>query len=79
MAQAPAAGEFPGAGVFRFSSTDGWRQQTAANASSVAVDGNGDVLAEFPGSSLWRYQDATGRPAALAAGRPLPAGGGSVR
>ena len=26
----------------------------------MAVDGNGDVLAEFPGPGLWRYQGATG-------------------
>jgi hypothetical protein len=44
---------FPGQGVWVYD--DGWRQLTAANASQVAADNNGDVVAEIPGQGVWLY------------------------
>jgi hypothetical protein len=48
------AAEFPGQGVWRYDSTAGtWQQLTAANASQVAADAVGDVVAAFPGQGVW--------------------------
>jgi hypothetical protein len=54
------AGEFPGAGVWRYSSVFGWRQLTPADASTIDADANGDVVAEIRGFGVWRFEDATG-------------------
>jgi hypothetical protein len=63
-----AAGNFPAnavsqAGVFRHSSdAGGWQQlKYGLEASEVAVDGHGTVVAEFPTiGGVWRFEDATG-------------------
>jgi hypothetical protein len=48
------AAEFPGQGVWLYNAADGsWQQVTANNASQVAADSNGDVVAAFPGQGLW--------------------------
>jgi hypothetical protein len=52
-----AVAEIAGAGVWRYSTSGGWKQLTPANASQVGVDGRGDVVAEIPGAGVWRYED----------------------
>jgi hypothetical protein len=52
--------EIPGSGVWRYIDYGGWTHLTSANASLVAVAHIGDVLAEFPGHGVRRYQDWTG-------------------
>jgi hypothetical protein len=52
--------EFPGAGVWRFTTGTGWQRLTSADATQVAVDENGDVVADFPGAGVFRFKDATG-------------------
>jgi hypothetical protein len=52
-------GEFAGQGVWRHSAS-GWQQLTSADATQVAVDGQGDVVGEFAGYGVWRYEDSTG-------------------
>jgi hypothetical protein len=48
------AAEFPGQGVWRYESTSGtWTELTTNNASQVAADTNGDVVAAFPGQGVW--------------------------
>jgi hypothetical protein len=48
------AAEFPGQGVWRYESAAGaWTQLTTNNASQVAADTNGDVVAAFPGQGVW--------------------------
>ncbi len=37
-----------------------WEQLTTADASSVAISGNGIVVIEIPGAGVWRYADAGG-------------------
>jgi hypothetical protein len=50
------AAEFHGHGAWLFNSTDGsWQNVTAADASQVAADRNGDVVAEIPGQGVWLY------------------------
>jgi hypothetical protein len=55
-----AAAAFPGHGVFRYSTATGWQQLSGVDASAVAVDSNGDVVASFPGAGVFRYENATG-------------------
>jgi hypothetical protein len=53
------AAEFPGYGVWLYTSSNThWTQLTAANASQVAADSNGDVVAEIPGQGVWLYDGA---------------------
>jgi hypothetical protein len=47
-------------GVWRFSSTAGWKQLSPFNTSQVAVDSHGDVAAVFPGAGTYRFEDGTG-------------------
>jgi hypothetical protein len=50
------AAEFPGRGVWGHDSVTGtWTQLTAAEASQVAADSNGDVVGEFPGQGVGLY------------------------
>jgi hypothetical protein len=53
-------GEFPGQGVWRYSTSRGWRQLASNDASAVAADDAGDVAAMFPGYGVYRYEDAAG-------------------
>jgi hypothetical protein len=55
-----AAGEFPGAGVWRYNTVSGWQQLTTVDATQVDADANGDVVGVFKGAGVWRYEDATG-------------------
>ncbi len=50
------AAAFPGQGVWAYNG-GGWRQLTAANASLVAADPYGDVVAEIPGQGVWLFQN----------------------
>jgi hypothetical protein len=53
------AADFPGQGVVRF--TDGQPQLlTSGQAFRVRADAAGDVLADFAGLGVWRYEDRTG-------------------
>jgi uncharacterized repeat protein (TIGR01451 family) len=54
-----SAATFAGSGVFRHSDSTGWQELTAADASTVAVDDHGNVVATFF-NGLWRYEDASG-------------------
>ena len=58
-----AAGEFAGDGVWRPPKRIGVataRYSTTANASVLDADANGDVVGDFPGAGVYRYEDATG-------------------
>jgi hypothetical protein len=54
-------GEFPGAGVWRYTTAFGWTTLplpaalSGKNASTLAGDTAGDVVAEFPGAGVWYY------------------------
>jgi len=52
--------DFPGRGVWRYSSVHGWQQLTKLDTTQVGVDDRGDVVGEFPYAGVWRYEDATG-------------------
>jgi hypothetical protein len=54
------AADFPGQGVWRYSSAAGWAQLTPVDASMVDADANGDVVGAFPGAGVYRFSDATG-------------------
>jgi uncharacterized repeat protein (TIGR03803 family) len=50
------AADFPGQGVFRYDSVDGWASlHTVVDATSVAVDNFGDVVAAFGKSGVYFY------------------------
>jgi hypothetical protein len=54
-------GQFGSQGVWEFNrSLNTWVQLTAANASLLVVDHDGDVAAEFKGYGVWLYQPAAG-------------------
>jgi hypothetical protein len=54
-------GQFGNQGVWQFNRTLGtWVQLTAANASHLAADPQGDVVAEFSGFGVWEYKPTTG-------------------
>jgi sialate O-acetylesterase len=54
-------GQFGSQGVWQFNSTLGtWVQLTAANASLLATDPQGDVAGEFPGAGVWLFRPAAG-------------------
>jgi hypothetical protein len=54
-------GQFGGQGVWEFNRTLGtWVQLTPANASRLAADPRGDVVAEFPSYGVWMYKPTTG-------------------
>jgi hypothetical protein len=64
------AAAFAGYGVWRINvdvlgHPGAWAQLTASEASTVDVNANGDVVAEFPGWGVWSFTDSA---AALAAG-----------
>ncbi len=59
------AAAFPGYGVWRMPYGGGWVQLTAADAASVGVGRNGDVVGEFSGHGVWSFTDSA---AAVAAG-----------
>ena len=49
------AAEFPGHGVWQYHTAGGgtWTQLTTNDASQVAANGIGEVLADFPGQGVW--------------------------
>jgi hypothetical protein len=53
------AATFPGHGVWRYQDSTGWQQLLTIDAAQVAVDSQGNVIAEFTGNGLWRFSDAT--------------------
>jgi hypothetical protein len=54
-------GQFDGQGVWQFNRSLGtWVQLTAANASLLAADPDGDVAGDFPGYGVWLYRPTTG-------------------
>jgi hypothetical protein len=54
-------GQFGGQGVWEFNrALNTWLQLTAANASVLVADPQGDVAAAFPGYGVWEYKPASG-------------------
>ena len=52
--------DISGQGVWLYEQGTGWRQLTSVDATQVAVDANGDVVAEFAGYGVLRYEAAGG-------------------
>jgi hypothetical protein len=53
-------GQFGNTGVWQFDQRAGfWSQLTAANATTLAVDSQGDVAGTFKGAGVWRYKRYT--------------------
>ena len=60
------AAAFPGYGVWRLPYGGGWVQLTAADATSVGIGQNGDMVARrFSGHGVWSFTDSA---TAVAAG-----------
>jgi len=56
-----AVADIPTEGVYRYSTATGWQLLTRAQATSLSVDANGDVVGEFPNYfGVWLYTDASG-------------------
>jgi hypothetical protein len=54
-------GQFGSVGVWEFNrSLSSWSQLTAANATLLAADPQGDVVGAFPGYGVWEYKPVTG-------------------
>jgi hypothetical protein len=54
-------GQFSSTGVWQLNrATNSWSQLTAANATLLAADPQGDVVGEFPGYGVWEHRLSSG-------------------
>jgi hypothetical protein len=54
-------GDFTGSGVWRWEDSQGWQLLSTADASSLGINAQGDVVGTLPYlGGVWRFQDATG-------------------